>query len=161
MVKIQVTKSAGPLNEVTINETANELGIQLPESYRKFLLRNNGGRPNPTVFPIFGDSTDTHGILNEFCCICKKNSNDLIYKRGVFDGRVPDNFLIIGNDPGGNQICLSIAGNDYGKVYFWDHENEVAEGEEPGYQNVYLIANSFDEFLDTLQDESVLESVSE
>lgn len=160
MVKIQISGSAEPLNETVITQIVSELDIQFPASYRAFLLKNNGGKPSPNVFPISGDASDTHGILNELCCICRKNSNDLIYKRGVFDGRVPHNLLVIGSDPGGNQICLSVGGNDYGKVYFWDHENEVEEGEEPDYRNVYLVANSFDEFLESLQDESVLESQS-
>ena len=63
-----------------------------------------------------------------------------IFNMSMFEDRISRNFLVIGCDPGGNQICLSAAGEDSGKVYFWDHEDEVDEGEEPDYENVYLIA---------------------
>jgi hypothetical protein len=63
---------------------------------------------------------------------------------------VPAGFLPLAVDPGGNLICLVISGTNTGKVYFWDHEEEVEEGQQPGYSNVYLIANSFNEFLNSL-----------
>jgi hypothetical protein len=37
-------------------------GIALPESYRKFLIEHNGGRPTPTVFPISGLEKNTRRI---------------------------------------------------------------------------------------------------
>jgi hypothetical protein len=46
-------------------------------------------------------------------------------------------------------ICISIQGDDYGKVYFWDHNWEVTEG-EPDYSNVHPLADSFTEFLGKL-----------
>ena len=50
---------------------------------------------------------------------------------------------------------ISSKGEDKGKVYFWDsvEEEDVDEeaGEEPGYSNVYLLANSFQEFINSLE----------
>ncbi len=157
---IVISESGEPINETELNKTETELGLKFPKSYRQFLLKNNGGRPSLNVFPIYGDSADTHGLINWFLCIDAKDDNDIVRSMALHAGRYPKNFLQIAEDPGGNAICLSVGGNEYGKVYFWDHENEVAEGEEPGYQNVYLIANSFDEFLNSLQEESVLDSIS-
>lgn len=40
-----------------------------------------------------------------------------------------------------------------GKVYFWDHEGEEMDDDSPPtWDNVYLIANSFTEFLDNLEE---------
>jgi hypothetical protein len=36
-----------------------------------------------------------------------------------------------------------------GKVFFWDHE---AETNPPSYANCHLIADSFNEFIETLHD---------
>ena len=39
-----------------------------------------------------------------------------------------------------------------GKIYFWDHEDELDENgcSRQDYGNVYLVANSLDEFLNNL-----------
>ena len=64
--------------------------------------------------------------------------------------RMPEELVPIAHDPGGNQICIAVAGPKTGAVYFWDHEEEADDDETPGYDNVYLIANSFNEFLNSL-----------
>ncbi len=158
MVAITMENSWSSINESEIKRVEVELQIKFPESYKTFLLKYNGGRPSPNIFPIHGDSADNQGILDWFLCIQEGSHYDITWEMEMYDGRIPRNFLIIGKDPGSNNICLSISGDEYGKVFFWDHENEVAEGEEPDYQNVYLIANSFDEFLKSLKDESALSS---
>jgi hypothetical protein len=69
----------------------------------------------------------------------------------IYAGRIPDNFLAIGGDDLGNLICLSVKGEDFGKVYFWNRDWEVVEG-IPDYSNVTLVADSFSQFLDELYD---------
>ncbi len=51
-------------------------------------------------------------------------------------------------------ICLGIKGKRRGKVYFWDHEDEFDDNGEgrQDYGNVYLLANSLDEFLNKLHE---------
>ena len=55
------------------------------------------------------------------------------------------------DDPFGNAICLGIAGEYRGRIYFWDHEMEPDPGEWDGAVetagNVQLLANSFGEFV--------------
>jgi hypothetical protein len=41
-----------------------------------------------------------------------------------------------------------------GTVYFWDHEKE-ADLELPSYDNVFVIADSFDKFLSSLTTSSM------
>jgi hypothetical protein len=75
---------------------------------------------------------------------------------------MPDTMIPIADDGGGNQICLGIKGKERGKVYYWDHHNEWDEqdyledyGEpmppEVKFQNVYLIAKSFEDFIQRLE----------
>jgi hypothetical protein len=69
----------------------------------------------------------------------------------LFIHRIPKELIPIGCDGCGNQICLGVAGERYNKVYFWDHEEEMdGEETEPWYDNIYLIANSFEEFINKL-----------
>ncbi|MEZ4903851.1 MAG: SMI1/KNR4 family protein [Spirosomataceae bacterium] len=52
---------------------------------------------------------------------------------------------------GGNYVCICLKGENYGKIYFYDHEveNENEDG-TLNWDNLYLIANSFTEFLEKL-----------
>jgi len=65
--------------------------------------------------------------------------------------RIPKNHIPIAELPGGDQLCMdvNINSSEYGKIYSWDHENE-SNGE---YENVYLVANSFSDFINSFQKE--------
>jgi hypothetical protein len=145
------------LEEVKLREVEQLIGSPLPADYRAFLLTHNGGKPSLTGFRMeregrgYSESSVAwlYGIQDggEFF-----NSFELHY-RGL-RGRMPAHIIPIGSDPGGNQICISVAGPDLGRVYFWDHEKEADpdEDEEPGYDNLYFVANSFSDFLNGLFD---------
>ena len=65
----------------------------------------------------------------------------------------------MGDDGGGNQFCLGVSGEDFGKVYFHNHsigwhadaERYRERGEEVPtnirYQTVYEVARSFEQFI--------------
>ena len=54
----------------------------LPESYRKFLLQNNGGKPIPAAFPIDGMPNNSHGEIQAFFGLgAKIESEDLNWIR--------------------------------------------------------------------------------
>ena len=59
-----------------------------------------------------------------------------------YKGIVPEGMLPIGNDQGGNIILLRTDGNKRGSIYFLDHEKPV-----------FLIADSFEEFINGLKSE--------
>lgn len=80
------------------------------------------------------------------------NSDDMVWNYKMFKGRMPKFYLPIGCDPGGNQICLAVKGQNYGQVFFWDHEFEADDGCEPTEENLTRIASSFDAFLDSLRE---------
>ena len=82
---------------------------------------------------------------------------DLLRNHEAYEGRIPAELLAVGNDPGGNLICLAVRGGKRGAVYFWDHEGEGPPG-EAGYSNVYPVAESFGEFIESLEAEDTEES---
>lgn len=45
--------------------------------------------------------------------------------------------------------------NEDNQIYFWDHELEADEGENPNMENVYLICKSFSDFINNLFDEEI------
>ena len=152
MRQLQLKGMGRVLTQTDIDDLETATRQIYPAQYKQFLLMNNGGRPkeNNFKFKAVADNLDG-GIVDGFYGIdleLKVNNLDSAYK--TYLGRMPKNIIPVAHDPFGNQICISVSGNDSGKVYFWDHEEEVSEGLEAGYQNLYLIADSFEEFLNQL-----------
>ncbi len=141
----------GNLSNETLQAVEQYWGFQLPKSYRIFLLRSNGGSPIEKIFD-FRNKKDG-SCLDGFFGIVKDFNNNLLIYREYASKRVPKNMLPIADDVYGNLILLAVKNPDRGKIYFWDHELEVEEGEEPTYENLTLIADSFDEFINNLKPE--------
>ena len=140
-----------PATEYDVSSLENKLGISLPSDYRQFLFSyNGGGRPDPCLFPIAGNTADDHGIVEWLYVINVEDQFDLVDVIEVYEERLPPELLPIAEDPGGNLICLSVSGPNRGKVYFWDHEGEGKSGEASTYSNVYYVADSFQAFIDSL-----------
>lgn len=126
-------------------------GVVLPADYKDFLLRNNGGRPEPDSFNV---PTWVHvgSVVDRFFGIKPGDDYDLEREYEVYAERIPAELIPIANDAFGNAICLGVKGKYRGKMYFWDHEAELDENgrSRRDYGNVYLLANSLDEFLSNL-----------
>jgi hypothetical protein len=139
-----------PLTERDVIELEHRLGVSLPSDYVAFLREHNGGTPLSNVFPIFGFPLDRQGVLALFFGVMRGGPSDLISGAEAFDNRVPPELLPVGSDVFGNLICLAILGPNRGKVYWWFHEEEADEGESPSYDNVYFVADSFTDLLNSL-----------
>lgn len=64
-----------------------------------------------------------------------------------YQDRIPQNVIPIAITGTGDVLCLSLHGPNKGSVYFWDHNNENGS---PNNDNMYLIASSFPEFLESI-----------
>jgi hypothetical protein len=155
-----------PLNLQEIEQAEERLNVTLPSTYKNFLLKYNGGRPVPDGFDI---SWTEDRIISETRRECSEDwrssmvgwflsiyegeySNFMEYNLVDFKGRIPKETIAIAHDPGGNLILLGVAGEQIGKVLFWVKDHENWEGDDsieniPWYDNIGLIANSFDEFI--------------
>jgi hypothetical protein len=137
---VQFERSNGGISEKCLAEFEQRSGILLPEQYKKFLQQQNGGRPALGEFdvPSWGDS-----IVNSFYGIAVGDSSDVERTMRSFSDVIPSHMIPIGNDPGGNQICIGIKGTSLGKIYFWDHESWDDDG---GAETPIEIASSLEEF---------------
>jgi hypothetical protein len=138
------------LKEEDIVEVEKVLNFSLPIQYRSFLLKQNGGHPQPNKFNIEGDPENISRV-DGFNYIKNGDFLDLLNTWEVYQGRIPKEFISIAFDPGGNQICIGVSNPYYGQIYFWDHEEEGDE--ETTYDNLYLIAESFDKFMNNLSND--------
>ena len=146
MVKIENSYKKLSLLEIEKFELKNR--IIFPSKYKKFLLRTNGGSPKPHIFLISNEQGESS--INGLFGIYTGEYEDIGTRMEVFDGRIPDGFLPIGDDPGGNLICLGINEKYYDKIYFWDHEEEA---DEPDMTNMYFLANDIDELFNKLYED--------
>jgi hypothetical protein len=115
--------------------------IKLPQQYIKFLLKYNGGYPALSAFKISGKG---ESLVNKFYGIGKMNMN-LSEVFEIDEGELPEGFVAIASDPGGNEILLGIEGAHVDKVFFLFHDME-----EGGDNNMVFLSNSFDEFFKRL-----------
>lgn len=151
-MEIQMSKTRDAVSEQQLTDIESKLDLQLPAEYKEFLLMYNGGRPKPGGFLIQVGEAKNRSLVDFFFCIKEGDIYDLVKYHKRLKNRVPDCLLPIATDPFGNIICLSVSGPSYGKVYFWDHEEETEEGEAPRCDNVYLISDTFNDFLKNLTD---------
>lgn len=146
------------LTEADVRALEQRLGATLPEQYRAFLARQNGGEPTPSAFRFAhrsGPYTDGR-VRYLFSVYDGKRSledRNALYKTR-FSKRLPDEMVPIGADSFGNLVCLSVGAGEEGSVWFWNHDNEgqTASG-APWRENLSRIADSFDAFLAGLSDE--------
>ena len=146
---ITISESEEPVTESQLVELERYIGSPLPASYRDFLSRHNGGRVSPDCFDFVRGGNVTHGGVDWFLAITTGGHNNLRDDIDTYSDRVPRGYIPIAYDSGGNLVVLSL--RDDG-VYFWDHDEEVEEGEIAGMQNMYWIAGSFDRFLDAIHE---------
>lgn len=150
-----ISESAEPLSDETLDGLEKRRGLRLPQPYRQFLLLNNGGRPDKCVFQYqTQDGRCGSSFVDTFFSVYEgeyHNWDSYFDTYKSWRKRVPDNLIPIADDPGGNLVLLSVSGEDVGNVYFWDHHKESRTG-EPTWDNVYPIAKTFPDFLDSLRE---------
>lgn len=125
--------------------------LRLPVDYRCFLLKNNGGYIENGNF-LINDFQGEDRIEVFHGLDLKQRFSNIEYLIETYSDRFNVKVLPIGHDGGGNFICLDVnEGQNYGKVYFYDNEvdNENDDG-SLNRDNLYLISNSFTEFLEKL-----------
>lgn len=145
-----------PIGVSQIQDIEILLGLNFPQEYRKHLLEFNGGQCTPNVFSFNDNGIITESCIDWFLAIYDgefDNLKDYIETYKVKAKRLPFNIVPFAHDPGGNLICISCEGNDVGSIYFWDHEREVdySIAGDNNYSNLYLIANSFNRFINGLK----------
>jgi hypothetical protein len=148
-----------PAPSSTLEQFESKIGQRLPEDYRDFLVRCNGGYAGgavvfqgPTPEGHAADACPNHigGFRGEdyFSLVAAYENYQ------TEEARIPKALLWIMDDPFGNAICVGLTGPHRGRVYFWDHENEpdsqAWDGEVETAGNIDLLANSFTAFVNGL-----------
>lgn len=159
-LEIRDANRFGPLTEERLARLETRLKARLPDDYRQFLLRHNGGRPTRSRFTFIVDEEEQESILEWFFAVHDQPYEEDEEWDPETSKELPPHFaqpledawcelrselpksgvLPIARDPGGNLVCLGYAGKRAGKVFFFDHEMEA----------LVPLADSFTEFLNGL-----------
>lgn len=117
-----------------------ELGATLPDSYRHFLLRHNGGAPDPDTVDVPGLHGTPTDVQVFFGIGRPVESSNLSWNLSLAaEQGLRFRILPIARDSGGGLFCLKVERGVASEVVYW--EMDVAEGK------LYPIASTFDEFI--------------
>jgi len=157
---VPVTFLGPKLSESDLEKLEHALSAKLPDDYRSFLLEYNGGCLDerydyivtfdyPGGYNPYSGGDNQSDLMHFFRLTYNWFDGHDIFElwNSVYRERMPSHFLPIAEDSCGNVFCLSLGKNDYGWIYFWDHERESPI---PDYSNCYKIAESFIGFIDSL-----------
>jgi hypothetical protein len=147
---IQFTSHTPPADPSDIVAFESLIGSRLPDTYRRFLLRTNGGNleHNLRFFEHNGGQVDV-SVRRFFGAAAAHDSEDLARQVPLMKDRTPPGFIVIGDAPAGDKVLLSVRSEDAGALWFWEHEFEASEDEEADFRNMIYLAPSIDEFLES------------
>lgn len=147
-MSVQFSEGLGPLAEADLAAAERQLGVRLPDDYRRFMLQHNGGQVEPDGFAITwkpGQKAAAAGATSMVSWLFRvydgRHENLVRMNRTTFAGRLPAGTLAIGRDPGSNLLLLRCDGAQRGELLYW-----LMEAERGG-DNVGWVAASFDDFI--------------
>lgn len=137
-------------SEEVLKQLEARIGFMLPDDYRRFMSKFNGGRPGPSGFGFTTVKGKSDSSVRFFLTLDDREEYYTIQEfLDCYADRIPLKLLPIACDSFGNLILLDLGARFTGVVYFWDHEQESMD--EPTWDNIAVVAPSFTEFLNALE----------
>lgn len=152
---INIVSNEG-FNENELIALSKKIGYELPNDYIEFLRQHNGGYVKNSISSYYKNGEQKFILTSMFGLGA---DDDLISQFETYKNRIPNTCIPIGRDAGGNLVCLNLSEDRYGYVYFWDHEEEFNyEEEKITINNLHFIAETFNEFLNSIERDDIKES---
>jgi hypothetical protein len=163
---VPVTDVFLPMTKVELASIEARLDVTFPSDYKEFLTSYGQC--------LFGELVGFQPIGGLPCRLSGSGTWPFSHfygsKEGIqrlqeaietFEDRIPATLIPIGDDGAGSQICIGLRNGDRERVLFWDHDmtwkrvlGGLAKSEpmpERKYDNTYLIAESFEDFIRRLK----------
>jgi hypothetical protein len=148
--------------EAEITSIESDVGAKLPSDYREFLTTYGQSAFGELVgfqpIGVLPRSLSGSGAwpFSHFYG-SKKGIQRLDETIEDLKDRIPTSLIPIGDDGAGSQICIGLRDDDKEKVFFWDHDMtwkrspRAERMPDQTYENTYLIAVSFEDFIRRLR----------
>ena len=136
-------------NEKKFKKFCKKARVQFPQDYIEFLKKNNDGELDENILEL----PDNECCIRYFYGTTEEDYSDLLSNYKWYADRLPKKCIPIADPDFGNQICMSLDEEHYGKIYFWDHETmDTDYGEKCvlKLEDMVLLADSFESFLDKI-----------
>lgn len=141
---MEFVESCNAIGQKDLLEVEEKIGCQLPDEYKSFLLKHNGGRP---VIDGVRHNNEHFDYVGYFYAIRgEMYHDDLSRQVGEYKDMIPEGYLPIGESPGGDVFCISLKASTKGSIFHWDHEEANYDG-DPWEYNMTNLAPSLNDFL--------------
>ena len=138
-------RSFGTADNESMKQAEQQMGIELPDDYRAFLLQTNGGTNVDYSMSFFVEELNDEIVVDVLYGIGLDNKNaDAVFYTDMFAEDLFPGSVLIGDSIQNGFIVMACGGEDKG-IYYWDHSYtyEVSDDEN----NMYRIADTFGDFL--------------
>ncbi|CAH1225980.1 hypothetical protein PAECIP111893_05309 [Paenibacillus plantiphilus] len=177
LIELGISSGADSYSEEELIRLEEKYEIDFLEIYKIFVLKyGNSTFENDVRYRPLNQShwTGKDG-LNAFGSFFgfEEGVNNLEENIKRYYDRVPNSIVPIADDGVGNLISIGIKGDHIGKIYFWDHENEITAkimlnekvyvgvSVDDYWENIFLIAESFFDFIKSFEIEEVVSEESD
>ena len=162
-MKILWDRQNPPVQQQELDRFEEERGVQIPQSYRDFIVRNRGGYSAGGDDVLFAPSWNETPV-SVWYGASGSRFGGTFHKRdiGNFSQAVSEKFIQFAEDPGGQVFVIDLRPKTYGKVYVRDHDGPLKRPpiiDDSGFASIgdheeaelyHPIADSFDAFLGLL-----------
>lgn len=122
-----------------IESVEHRLQITLPEDYKQFVLKYDGGYPNPNHFKVDGKVE----IFNNLISLDENEYNNIYEILEDLQDRIGDQLIPFAEDGFGNLLCFDYLANK--NIVFWDHEKNYGD-----FKELPLVCFSFSSLIENL-----------
>jgi hypothetical protein len=155
--ELTIRNSAEPVNSDQLDKIERSLNLRLPAEYRSFLMRTNGGVPEPRWFHYIAIDEDEgtrrrqEGKIAQFYSASRAEArsgqvNSLVtlyqnWSNFDFPWLLP--IAEVQDALEGGFLCIAVEGENEGRIYYWPEQ-------EMGEDTLHRVADSFNSFLTLL-----------
>jgi hypothetical protein len=141
------TQTGPPISILDIEDLERRLKVKLPEPYRAFLLRYNGGVPKYNACDVFSSEGKYLYTFRVKCFLgVKRGKFDLERYFHIYQPYLPPSLIPIAVDQFQNIMAIS---TEVGRIYFLDFHQKISDHPSKA-RRIYYVAEDFDAFLEKL-----------
>lgn len=146
---VDIIPTENSFDENSFNDFTSKHNLVFPIEYLEYLKKYNDADLADNIVDNLNESIS---IRYFYGTTPEGYSNiDSVYE--IFIERMPPNCIPIADAEAGNQVCMSLAPESYGKIYFWDHETMDTDYDEKctlSLDKMLYLADSFSSLLDKI-----------